>query len=129
MLCCAVLCVVIYKIFRYLLLLYTFIESAEVTTLNFAALIIPDHTLHTTLYNTQYTMHTDGYENSESANKESFFTIKGHGSGWFNTGDLGGLDDQGYLFISGRTKEVSGSFVYSCVVFFNCSCSCYGSDK
>eukprot|EP01038_Epipyxis_sp_PR26KG_P006462 gene6462-8890_t len=47
-----------------------------------------------------------GYENNGSANEESFFTIPGHGSGWFNTGDTGSLDAQGYLFISGRSKEI-----------------------
>lgn len=46
-----------------------------------------------------------GYENNGSANEESFFTIDGE-PGWFNTGDMGRLDEQGYLFISGRSKEI-----------------------
>lgn len=47
-----------------------------------------------------------GYENNGSANEESFFSVEGHGHGWFNTGDMGSLDDKGYLFISGRSKEI-----------------------
>lgn len=48
-----------------------------------------------------------GYETTNPAtNDESFFNVPGHGSGWFNTGDMGSLDSQGYLFISGRSKEI-----------------------
>ena len=46
-----------------------------------------------------------GYENNGSANDESFFRIDGQ-EGWFSTGDCGRLDAQGYLFISGRSKEI-----------------------
>lgn len=41
-----------------------------------------------------------GYENNEAANKEAFT------DGWFRTGDLGFLDGDGYLTISGRLKEI-----------------------
>ena len=43
---------------------------------------------------------TTGYENNEQANAESF------NDGWFRTGDLGVFDEDGYLSIAGRIKEI-----------------------
>jgi thioesterase domain-containing protein len=43
---------------------------------------------------------TAGYENNPKAN-ESAFT-----NGWFRTGDQGHLDEDGYLFLTGRLKEL-----------------------
>jgi len=40
------------------------------------------------------------YENNPEANAKAFT------DGWFRTGDQGHLDEQGYLFISGRLKEI-----------------------
>lgn len=42
----------------------------------------------------------DGYEGDLDANRESFR------DGWFRTGDLGFLDQDGYLFLVGRIKEL-----------------------
>jgi len=47
-----------------------------------------------------------GYENDPAANAEAFVTVPNRGEGWFNTGDVGSLDKEGYLFISGRSKEI-----------------------
>ena len=43
---------------------------------------------------------TAGYENNPQANAKSFT------DGWFRTGDQGRFDDEGYLFIAGRLKEI-----------------------
>jgi acyl-CoA synthetase (AMP-forming)/AMP-acid ligase II/acetyltransferase-like isoleucine patch superfamily enzyme/acyl carrier protein len=43
---------------------------------------------------------TDGYENNPKANQSSFT------NGWFRTGDQGRFDTEGYLFITGRIKEI-----------------------
>jgi acyl carrier protein len=43
---------------------------------------------------------TAGYANNPEANAASFT------SGWFRTGDRGRTDDDGYFYITGRTKEM-----------------------
>ncbi len=43
---------------------------------------------------------TSGYANNPEANRNSFV------NGWFRTGDNGRLDRDGYLFITGRIKEI-----------------------
>ena len=43
---------------------------------------------------------TKAYRNNDLANRESFT------GGWFRTGDLGVFDTQGFIFISGRIKEI-----------------------
>ena len=45
-----------------------------------------------------------GYRNRPEENAESFVELDGQR--WFRTGDIGGLDEQGYLTITGRKKEI-----------------------
>ena len=42
----------------------------------------------------------NGYVNNEKANKNSFY------NGWFKSGDLGLIDEDGYIKITGRIKEI-----------------------
>ena len=43
---------------------------------------------------------TRGYENNPAANQSAFT------NGWFRTGDEGRFDEEGYLFLTGRLKEM-----------------------
>ncbi|MBO0902768.1 acyl--CoA ligase [Jiella sonneratiae] len=43
---------------------------------------------------------TSGYENNDKANAEAF------AHGWFHTGDQGRIDADGFLFLTGRLKEI-----------------------
>ncbi|MFK7964395.1 MAG: acyl--CoA ligase [Burkholderiaceae bacterium] len=47
---------------------------------------------------------TPGYESNPDANAKAFFEIDG--DRWFRTGDQGMHDDEGYLRITGRLKEI-----------------------
>ncbi len=47
---------------------------------------------------------TPGYEGNAEANAKNFFTADGRR--WFRTGDQGALDEEGYLNLTGRLKEI-----------------------
>jgi acyl-CoA synthetase (AMP-forming)/AMP-acid ligase II len=47
---------------------------------------------------------TPGYESNPDANAKNFFMQDGQR--WFRTGDQGALDEEGYLSLTGRLKEI-----------------------
>jgi acyl-CoA synthetase (AMP-forming)/AMP-acid ligase II len=48
----------------------------------------------------------DGYFEHPGANAEALAAIEPGGPPWYHTGDLGALDDEGYLSIVGRARDV-----------------------
>ena len=51
----------------------------------------------------------DGYFEHPEANAEALASVEPGGAPWYHTGDLGVLDDEGYLSIVGRARDVMRS--------------------
>jgi len=47
-----------------------------------------------------------GYWNKPDATKDAIVEIPGEGCGWFRTGDVGHIDPEGFVYITGRAKEI-----------------------
>jgi acyl-CoA synthetase (AMP-forming)/AMP-acid ligase II/aryl carrier-like protein len=72
--------------------------STEISIMNEMGLALPRNSLGEICIKGENAM--VGYENNPVANASSFF------KGWLRTGDRGFIDDEGYLFIQGRIKEL-----------------------
>eukprot|EP00929_Paragymnodinium_shiwhaense_P007732 TRINITY_DN111645_c0_g1_i1.p1 TRINITY_DN111645_c0_g1~~TRINITY_DN111645_c0_g1_i1.p1 ORF type:complete len:629 (-),score=139.46 TRINITY_DN111645_c0_g1_i1:150-1955(-) len=47
-----------------------------------------------------------GYWNNSSATATAIVSVPSRGPGWFRTGDRGMLDEEGFVYITGREKEI-----------------------
>ena len=72
--------------------------SAQVAVMDEAGGLLPPTKTGEIVLRGATVMH--GYENDPTTNERTF------ANGWFRTGDQGFLDDSGYLFITGRLKEI-----------------------
>jgi acyl-CoA synthetase (AMP-forming)/AMP-acid ligase II/thioesterase domain-containing protein/acyl carrier protein len=72
--------------------------SSQVAVMDEAGGLLPPNKTGEIVLRGATVMH--GYENNPTTNASTF------ANGWFRTGDQGFLDDAGYLFITGRLKEI-----------------------